>query len=231
MKLALIGRSIAHSSSPLLYRKILGSEIQYDLIDIQDESQLPSLEELASRYQGINLTAPYKKFYLKDLKDVAPEALSLNAINTISLGPSSFRGINTDYFATEAILIRFLHDYPKLHLLILGSGVMANLTKLLCEKYGISFNQVSRSNSENLSRLNVETFHQAGSQLLIINACSRNFIFQGHTTGEELFWDYNYKFLPHQNTLPFRIKSYWDGQEMLYLQALHAAKFWRECWP
>ncbi len=231
MRLALIGKSISHSTSPHLYKRIIGPQIHYDLIDIQKESDLPPLSELAKNYHGINLTSPYKKFYLDQLNHQSEEVLKLGATNTISLKPNDFLGVNTDYLATETILRRFREDYPSLFILILGSGVMANLTKLLCENLSLRFLVVSRKTSPDLAQLNLKKFHQVGNQLLVINACSRDFIFEGEASGDEFFWDYNYKFLPHQNTLPFKVKSYWDGQEMLYLQAYHAANFWREHWP
>ncbi len=231
MRLALIGKSISHSSSPYLYKRIIGPHIQYDLIDIEKESDLPPLSELAKVYHGINVTSPYKKFYLDQLHHQSDEVLKLGALNTISLRPDYFVGVNTDYLATETILRRFQEEYPSLVVLILGSGAMANLTKLLCTKLSINFLEASRKSTPDLFHLNLKKFHQTGHQLLVINACSRDFIFEGEVRGDEFFWDYNYKFLPHQNTLPFKVKSYWDGQEMLYLQAYHAANFWREHWP
>ena len=228
MKLALIGKGIAHSASPSIYKKILGSQIEYDLIDIQDEARLPSLIDLATTYDGINITSPYKKSYLPHLNSLSPEAHYLEAVNTIFLKQNHFSGANTDYFAVETLLKKFKDDYPQSHILLLGSGVMAKLTQYVCQKLALDILQISRSTNPELEHLDLRPYHRLNSQLMVINACSRDFCFKGKTTGDEFFWDYNYRFFPHQNTLPFSFKVYWDGQEMLNLQAEYAVKFWKE---
>jgi shikimate dehydrogenase len=228
MRLALIGKGISHSASPSIYKKILGSKIQYDLIDIQNESQLPLLIDLAKSYDGINITSPYKKNYLPQLISLSPEAQYLQAVNTIFLKQNRFFGVNTDYFAVEYILKKFKVDYPNSNILILGSGVMAKLTQYVCQKLSLDFLQFSRSSNPEIEHLDLRPYQRLNSQLLVINACSRDFCFKGKTTGDEFFWDYNYRFFPHQNTLPFFFKAYWDGQEMLNLQAEYAVKFWKE---
>ncbi len=228
MKLALIGKGIAHSASPSIYKKILGPQIHYDLIDIQDEVQLPSLMDLAKTYDGINITSPYKKNYLSQLNFLTPEVHHLEAVNTILLNQNHFSGANTDYFAVETLLKKFKEDYPQSHLLLLGSGVMAKLTQYVCQKLSLDILQISRSTNPDMEHLDLRPYHRMNSQLMVINACSRDFYFKGQTTGDEFFWDYNYRFLPHQHTLPFFFKVYWDGQEMLNLQAEYAVKFWKE---
>jgi hypothetical protein len=88
--------------------------------------------------------------------------------------------------------------------------------------------QFSRKNHHNLANLDLTTLSLEGIQLLIINSCSRDYVFKGRTTGDEIFWDYNYSFIPHQNSLPSLVKLYQDGQDMLELQAKAAIKFWKE---
>lgn len=228
MRLALIGKGISHSASPSIYKRILGPKIQYDLIDIQDEGQLPLLLDLAKTYDGLNITSPFKKSYLPQLISLSPEAHSLQAVNSIFLGKNTFSGINTDYFAVEDLLKKFKVDFPDSHILMLGSGVMAKLTQYVCQKLSLDLTHFSRTSNPELEHLDLRPFYRLNSQLLVINACSRDFCFKGKTTGHEIFWDYNYRFLPHQNTLPFFFKAYWDGQEMLHLQAEYAVKFWKE---
>jgi shikimate dehydrogenase len=228
MKLALIGKGIAHSASPSIYKKLLGPQIQYDLLDIQDGTQLPLLRDLARSYDGINITSPFKKNYLSQLNFLSPEVHSLEAVNTILLKKNYFSGANTDYFAVETLLKKFKEDYPQSHLLLLGSGVMAKLTQFVCQKLSLEILQITRSTNPHMEHLDIRPYHRMNSQLMVINACSREFSFKGKTTGDEIFWDYNYRFLPHQKTLPFFFKVYSDGQEMLNLQAEYAVKFWKE---
>ena len=75
---------------------------------------------------------------------------------------------------------------------------------------------------------NLDLSGQAKAQTVIINACSRDFVFKGKLNASHVFWDYNYQLIPHQNTLPSQVHSYIDGLEMLRRQALAAVKFWAE---
>ena len=84
MKFALIGKSISHSLSPKMYRDIFQCELDYELLDIQDEKELPSLSRLASLYNGVNITSPYKKFYSDSVIIDSPDVAKLGAINTLS---------------------------------------------------------------------------------------------------------------------------------------------------
>lgn len=225
MKFALIGRSIQHSLSPDLYRDIIGPHIQYDLIDCADESQIPSLEELSKKYNGVNITAPYKEHFLKDV-EVSSDVLSLKAINTISFVSGKVLATNTDLIATEKILSDYQEKYPSLKVLLLGSGAMARLTELCLKKLKIDYEIFSRKSGSDMSFLDLASHSHEVFKTLVINSCSRDFVFQGKLHPEFLFWDYNYRFLPHQNTLPSLVFSYQDGQAMLRLQAEAAAQFW-----
>ena len=63
------------------------------------------------------------------------------------------------------------------------------------------------------------------NSLIIINACSRNFVFQGNIPKECVFWDLNYIYEPHFYIKEI-VKEYIDGLELLKLQAKHALDFW-----
>ncbi len=55
-KLALIGKSIQHSRSPDIYKKLIGTLIQYDLLDYQHPNEIPSVDTLFKEYIGISIT-------------------------------------------------------------------------------------------------------------------------------------------------------------------------------
>lgn len=226
MRLALIGKSISHSGSPALYQKLLGPQINYDLLDIPSESELPSLEDLSLRYEGINITSPYKRFYFHEVIVVDEVVRSLGAINTISFNGEGIYATNTDVLAVRQILQEYLKTYSHLKVVLLGSGVMAQVTQLVCQELGLGLLSFSRSQQIHLATLDLRPLQMDGEQTLIINSCSREFVFQGECSGQEIFWDYNYDFIPHQTTLPLRVKHYQDGREMLALQAQAARDFW-----
>jgi shikimate dehydrogenase len=227
MRLALIGFPIRHSRSPGLFQELLGAELEcYDLLEFSSPGEIPSLRELGARYHGINVTAPYKEHFLPQLAAVPPEVRALRAVNTIKLGPERFAGINTDLVAVREILARYQQEHPGLAIALLGNGAMARITCLVARELEIPLTQFFRGQGIDLQHLDLSQVAGEHPVLLVINSCGRGFVFQGPLPKESLFWDYNYDFLPHQNTLPLRTKSYCDGREMLRLQALAALEFW-----
>lgn len=226
MKFALIGRSISHSLSPMLYKKIIGPHVQYDLLDYAEDSQLPQLSELAKKYTGVNITTPYKLHYINEVMITDPVVKELGSINTISFTDNGVLATNTDLVAVRQILKGLKEKYKDAHFILLGSGVMAKLTVLAFKEQALNFVQLSRKTNPDLSKMDLTAFEKSNVQNIVINACSRSFVFEGKQSDKNIFWDYNYSFIPHQNTLPFRVKEYHDGQEMLFLQAQAAWKFW-----
>ena len=227
MKLGLIGKSISHSLSPSMYKKILGPNITYDLLDFNSISELPTLTDLGKKYEGLNITSPFKRHYFKDVIVTDEVVAKLGAINTLYFHEHDVFATNTDYHAVTTLMEKYLLRFSNLSVVLLGDGVMSQLTQLICQNLGIEFSLCSRKTTPDLESLDLTTFDNLNSQLLVINACSREFILKGKFSGKELFLDYNYNFIPHQNTLPYLVKEYQDGQEMLLLQAQAAVDFWK----
>lgn len=227
MKLALVGKSIAHSRSPELYKKLINNSLAYDLIDIQLESDLPDLINLSTSYNGINITSPYKRSYFPLVQVGLMEAIELGAINTISFNRRGWFGTNTDVYAVEKILRKMMEDFSRLNLIILGSGVMGQLTSIIAKKLKLNHTVIDRSQGLN-SHMSLLPYDRVDSQNVVINACSRSFIFEGEISKTTIFWDYNYDFSPHMTSLPPKVAFYMDGQEMLALQAEEASRFFEE---
>ena len=226
MKFALIGKNIQHSRSPEIYGRIIPEEIEYDLIDVEDESKLPSLAELKKKYRGINITSPYKKAYLKDVVFESPDEYQ-KAINCIRFHPDKNVATNTDATAIELELDLFKRITKDVFFVILGNGVMGQLTAHILKERNQKFQIHSRTLNPNLEALDLSVYSGKAQLIVVINTCAREFVFKGKLHPSFIFWDYNYDFIPHQNTLPSMAKVYHDGQRMLELQALAAAKFWK----
>ena len=232
MKLGLLGYPIEHSLSPKLYKEFLGSELEsYQMFSCEKETKIPSLEYFEHHLDGLNITSPYKKHFIDKIVIESPLVKKIGAVNTLVFNNGITLGTNTDVLAVQDILTRYKKQFPKLKILLLGSGVMANMTELVANDLHISLQKFSRKTHSDISKLDLSVHQEPGHQNLIINACSRDFIYQGKLSGEEIFWDYNYSFLPHQNTLPSQVISYQDGQEMLELQAKAAIHFWKQHKP
>lgn len=228
MKLGLLGFPVKHSLSPKIYEKLLGRDLtSYDLFSYENAKDIPSLEFFSRRLQGLNITSPYKTHFIKEIRIESDLVREIGAVNTLKFSSSGVVGTNTDVLAVEEILLRFKTDNRKVKILLLGDGVMARVTKLVAEKLGLDLEQFSRKSTKNVDQLDLSIFKEDGVQNIIINSCSRDFIFKGKTHLDDIFWDYNYSFLPHQNSLPSLVKAYYDGQEMLELQAIKAIEFWK----
>lgn len=226
MKYALIGKSIQHSKSPEVYESIIGSPLDYDLIDIQNESDLPPIEELKKKYRGVNITSPYKTHYLKDVIFESPYEYK-EAINTILFLNEKAIGTNTDAVAIDLELDGLKKNFKDLFFIVLGDGVMSKLTVSRLKEKGLKYTLISRKMNPQMSTADLSHFKEKASQIVVVNTCSRDFVFSGLLHSSFIFWDYNYSFIPHQSTLPSQVKYYHDGQRMLELQAIAAAKFWK----
>ncbi len=215
IKLALIGKNIQNSQSPVLYKSFLGDRVVYDLIDIADETQMPSLESLSKTYQGLNITAPYKKYYLKD---VSIEGDYQMAINTISLSKDgNHSATNTDYLALRQILSsRFS---IKKNILVLGDGAMSELITSLIGNVEV----YSRKNNKLKDVVKLNEKYD-----LVINTCLKEYDFKTTTPSMiEMFWSLNYGNSKEENYCKENKIAFESGIELLELQAKYALQFWK----
>jgi shikimate dehydrogenase len=229
MKLGLLGFPIDHSLSPSLYKKFLQNELEsYHLFSFPDQELIPSLDWFSEKLDGLNITSPYKKHFISKIEIPSPLVRKLGAVNTLAFHQNRVIGTNTDVEAVVEILKIYKDQYQSLQLIILGDGVMANVTKIVAEELKLPSQQFSRRTNPDLATLDFRKLARHQYQTIVINTCSRQFECQGQFSGEEIFWDYNYAFPPHEMGLPSKVKSYQDGQEMLERQALAAIRFWNK---
>ena len=224
IKLALIGKDINHSRSPGIYHSLFHGRVEYSLIDIAKEEDLPSFKDLVEYYRGINITSPYKKSYLNHI-DTDHFVRSIGVINCIVFCPlGQVKGTNTDYFAIRDIFYRIRKKYMIKDVFILGDGTMSEVTQFFFNNHNISYGLLSRKRGDDITTMDFLPHSNA----LIINTCSRSFRFLGKLGENSIFWDYNYLFEP--NRLYFEQngqgKCYLDGLDLLYSQAYYATLFW-----
>ncbi len=226
LSFCLIGKNIAHSRSPIIYKNILKQNIIYDLIDCYREDDIPSLEELFKKYNGVSITTPYKRYFLSKVK-ISNDIKKLEAINCIGKLNNSYKAINTDYLAVRHILEKYLKNYGSLNVLILGGGVMSSITQKILKDMNVYFSIITRKEYPNMEKIDLSTFfNNKIGQKIVINSCSRQYVFSGKAPNNTIFWDYNYNFIPHQQTMSVIFSKYIDGMELLTLQARYALEFW-----
>lgn len=204
-----------------MYDDIYNRDVPYSLIDCKSDDEIPSLDEIFSKVDGLSITSPYKKHFL-DSVNMTAEVTSLQAINCIRKNNQQYDGTNTDY---EALKIIFNRDgYYDREIIILGDGSMANITKALLEYCSVDYRQVSRKVDGALENFNLTKICMTNSPL-IINSCARIFNYSGELPADSTFLDYNYSHEFHAKNLTKKVE-YIDGLELLKLQAIQASKFW-----
>lgn len=225
LKLGLIGKNISHSKSPEIYQRLIKIKHSYELLDYDSEDEIPLLADFAQRFNGLNITSPYKKHFLNEVK-LTENAMVLGAINCLKFVRGETFGENTDYLAIVDILEKYKTKSPlNLEVVILGDGVMSQVLQHALKKCGLSFDLYSRKKTNEFDQLKLDCFSDK-CQPLIINTCSRDYIFKGSISSHSFFWDFNYNFQIHQKQLAPLVALYNDGYEILELQARYAVAFW-----
>ncbi len=128
INLALLGKNIDHSKSPIIYKKFF-EKFSYKLLDYQDKVFIPSLKELFDKHNllGLNITSPYKGHFLDQIDFSSPIVKKLGLINCIKKRGEKFFSENTDYFAVKYFLKKFYKKNYK-QFILLGNGSMAKIT-------------------------------------------------------------------------------------------------------
>lgn len=127
----LIGAGIGRSLSPLLHQREAdrrGIRLIYTTIDSQtwplDAVELPTLLRWARvlGYRGVNVTHPFKQAIIKHLDELAPEAQTVGAVNTVVFDGGRARGHNTDWSGFRRGFQREFAAAPRQHVVQLGAG-------------------------------------------------------------------------------------------------------------
>lgn len=90
----LLGEHLQHSYSPQIHKAFGGYD--YELFEVAP----PQLESFlrTRRFDGLNVTIPYKKAVIPYLSELSEAARAIGAVNTITVLPDGgLRGENTDY--------------------------------------------------------------------------------------------------------------------------------------
>ncbi len=86
LKLAVIGKDVSQSLSPVMHAFLLGEmgvDCSYDKISIPPAAFPARIEELFARYDGFNVTIPFKGDIVPYLKKLRGDAESFHAVNTV----------------------------------------------------------------------------------------------------------------------------------------------------
>ena len=151
----------------------------------------------------------------------------LGAINCIRKVGEKFEGTNTDYLALLEIIDGYKKINKNLGVILLGDGAMATVLLKIFKAQNIKFKQFSRKLNNDFSSLSISKgLLKECDNIVVMNACSRNYLFNGQIDYDIDFYDLNYSNKPQENFFSTRSNKYIDGIELLEGQARHALKFW-----
>lgn len=123
LRLALIGREVSRSPSPSLHRSILkelGAECSYENLSVAEADFGRSAAELFERFDGFNVTMPYKRTILPFLTRLDGAAAALLSVNTVLC--EGRIGYNTDCGGFSAALSAEGIVLSGKRALVLGAG-------------------------------------------------------------------------------------------------------------
>ena len=183
-KLALIGKDISHSKSPVVYTDILKIDADYVLLDYENGCDIPCLKSLLATFSGISVTAPYKRYIYELCDEIHSSAEKVKAVNCFYMEDAKVVGANTDLLALE-VLLKDYRSYDNHY--ILGNGAMADVISYILKKKSVRYKQFARSLGHNLSTLSFESV----DKLIIYNCCAREFIFDTKLKESTTFFDLN----------------------------------------
>lgn len=100
IRLGIFGFPVAHSKSPQMHRaaaRALGIALEYDLFEVAPADLAAEVRaKHEERIGGYNLTVPHKEAVIALLDEVAADARSIGAVNTVVRTDDRYVGHNTD---------------------------------------------------------------------------------------------------------------------------------------
>ena len=125
-KFGLLGKKLSHSLSPLLHNTFfedMGLKDEYKLYEV-DETKIDNFKDymLENSIEGVNITVPYKKYFLDKLDYISDEAKGIGAINLLYIKDNKFYGDNTDYYGFKYTLTKNDIDIKNKKIAIIGKG-------------------------------------------------------------------------------------------------------------
>lgn len=154
-KFGLLGEKLGHSYSKIIHNCIFELEnidATYELIECSKDELSKYIELLKSeKYNGFNVTIPYKKEIMKYLDEISTEALKIGSVNTVAFCNGKAVGYNTDYYGFLETLNYYNIDCSGKDCYILGTGGASLAVKAAITTSGGNPIYVSRNkdNKEN----------------------------------------------------------------------------------
>lgn len=229
-RIGLIGGDLSYTESPRIYKKLLQKDFEFIPFEINPDDSIPSLNSFFEKADFFAVTNPYKRSFLNEI-DVIDNSVTLTSnLNNIYKKDGLIHGHNTDYLGFERLLLdQFSSNNFKV--ILLGDGNLSMSVAQALNKNKFVYDQFSRRNDS----LNQTALSNEINQIrrmdnlipLIINTCSREFIFNFELDYSGIyFWDLNYGISEHDKVLSQKVKVYQNGLTLLEEQAKCNITIW-----
>ena len=150
LKCGLLGEHLKHSFSPEIHKRLAAYD--YSLFEVEKENLSAFLS--ARRFDGLNVTIPYKKAVLPYLDNLSDVAKRLGSVNTVvKAADGSLYGDNTDYYGFLELLKYNDIQVSGKKVLILGSGGASVSVLAAIEDMGGRCVVISRSGDNNYGNI------------------------------------------------------------------------------
>jgi shikimate dehydrogenase len=148
----LIGFPLSHSFSKKYFTEKFEREgitdCRYDNYPIENIELLKTLVFENPELSGLNVTIPYKQQVLSLLDEIDPEAVKIDAVNTIRIsrndGNTRIKGFNTDVYGFRESITPFIRKEPH-KAFILGTGGSSKAVAFVLNNMGMNVKFVSRN--------------------------------------------------------------------------------------
>ena len=123
LKLAVIGKDVSKSDSPRMHKFIansLGYDVDYEKISIPEGEFEEKADDLFQKFDGFNVTIPYKLAVIEKLNKTEGDATAFGAVNTVVT--STKTGYNTDGLGFMMMLENEGVEVAGKKVLIIGAG-------------------------------------------------------------------------------------------------------------
>lgn len=134
----LIGNPLGHSFSPVIHNELFKAkkiEATYELLETKPDALKERIDELRSgKYDGFNVTIPYKVEIMKYLDEISEEAKNIGSVNTVCVKNGKVTGYNTDYYGFIMELEYYKIEVLGKNAFVLGTGGASKaITKALLD--------------------------------------------------------------------------------------------------
>ena len=142
-KFGLIGRPIAHSLSPALFKAAYDGKYAYDLIEGGDFET--SYRRFIEEYDAINVTAPFKEAAFAKADILSEECASTGATNLLVKTPEGIKAYNSDFLGVRMWLSEVTEDLKGVKILIVGLGGAGKAAAAAAESLGMDVIRMNRT--------------------------------------------------------------------------------------